>query len=104
MLGRDPVERPPGCDTGEHSTSAAGGRDPRGGGHSAHTGVIRRRPKTPARVLFSRQHRHCPRSIPAPITGTPARGVRPVIGDAAVLAGVSVEVEGQWPVFVSTLH
>ena len=31
MLGRDPVRRPPACDTGEHSTPAAGGRDPRGG-------------------------------------------------------------------------
>jgi hypothetical protein len=37
MLGRDRVGRPSAWDTGEHSTPAAGGRDPLGGGGSAPT-------------------------------------------------------------------
>jgi hypothetical protein len=99
MLDRDRVGRPRPCDTDEHSTSLSiprlrAGRGPRGGGGSAPTEVICRRPKKPARVLFSSQRRHCPRADPGPIAGTPARGVRPVIGVQLCWPGVSVEVGG----------
>ena len=50
-------------------SAAAGGRGPRGGGWSAPTEVICRRPKKPARVLFSSQPRHCPRADPGPRAG-----------------------------------
>src|ERR1700677_4453708 len=58
-------------------------------------------PKTPKRVLFSRQPQQMPRADPGPIAGTPARGVRPVIGKPAVLAGGCLST---WPVLVSTFH
>src|SRR5277367_3578389 len=87
MLGRDPVGRPRPCDTGEHSTSAAGGRDPRGGGWSAPTeGDLPTAEKVctgavlvPASAL--------PQTYPGPHHGHSTRGVRSAIGSTAVLAG-----------------
>jgi hypothetical protein len=91
MLGRDRVGRPSACDTGEHSTSvsiprlrvaaasagASGQRPP---------GVIWRRRKS-LRGCCSGRSVGTARADPGLWPGTPAGGVRPVIGNAAVLAG-----------------
>jgi hypothetical protein len=86
MLGRDRVGRPRACDTDEHSTSAAGGRGPRGGVWSAPTGAsaVAENACTVAVLVPASAP---PGRIWAPGRGLKPGGVRPVIGSAAVLGG-----------------
>jgi hypothetical protein len=83
MLGRDPVGRPPACVTGEHSTPAAGGRDPRGGG-SAPTGGD-----------LSTAENACTGAVLVPASALPG-GSRPQagvsVGVGGLVAGLRVDV------------
>jgi hypothetical protein len=67
-------------------SAAAGSRGPRGGVWSAPTGSSAVAENACAGAVLVAASA-LPGRIPAPWPGTPARGVRPVIGGAAVLAG-----------------